>query len=151
MSASPTALFWIAAVVAIFPLTLIFVPIINLAGGIIAMIAAVVILFTDSVVPNSYVWGGILIFFISTLPPAREAGKSLAIALAGPDPNGRDVNIGDAIVGSAIGIWYNSGWLEFSSKNNGTWLIYLNWFLASIGLWTFLGFVFLKKLGNSDR
>ncbi len=151
MSVSPTALFWIAAVIAVFPLTLVFVPIIKNVGEIAAMIVAVIILFTDSVIPNNYVWGAVIIFFVSALPPIRAMGKSLAIALLGPDPDGRDVNIGDAIIGYVAGILYNSRWLDFAAENNGSWLIYLNWFLASIGLWTFFGIVVLKKLGSSGR
>jgi hypothetical protein len=151
MSLSPTALFWIGAVIAVFPLTAIFVPIINLVGGIVAAVAAIGILFTKSVIPSSYVWGALAIFFVSCLPPVRSLGRSIAIALLGPDPGGRDVNMGDALIGALIGLWYNSGWLQFAASNNGSWLIYLNWFLASIGLWSFFGLFVIRVMMRMTR
>ena len=66
--------------------------------------------------------------------------------LIGRDPGGHDVNLGDALIGSIVTIWYNYGWLDFASNNDGTWLIYLNWFLGWIGLWSFFGLVVLSKL-----
>jgi hypothetical protein len=143
---SATSLFWIAAVIAVFPLTTLFVPVINLIGGAFAAIAAVLVLFNKSVVPASYVWGALAIFFISCLPPVRAMGMSLAVSLAGPDPGGRDVNIGDALMGSVATIWYNSRWLQFATSHDGTWLIYLNWFLGSIGFWSFFGLVVVRRL-----
>ena len=151
MSVSPTALFWTAAVIACFPLTAAFVPIVNLVGGIVAAVAAIVILFSDSVIPNNYVWGALVIFFVTCLPPVRLFGRSMAIGLLGRDPNGRDVNVGDALIGAVVGLWYNSGWLQFAAVNNGSWLIYLNWFLASIGLWSFFGLFAVRSLMRLRR
>ena len=151
MSVSPTALFWIAAVIAIFPLTAVFVPIVNLVGGIVAAVAEIVILFTDSVIPNNYVWGALAVFFVSCLPPVRLLGRSMAVALLGRDPEGRDVNMGDALIGALVGLWYNSGWLQFAAGNSGSWLIYLNWFLASVGLWSFFGLFIIKSLMRLSR
>lgn len=148
---SATGLFWIAAAVAVLPLTAVFVPAINLVGGAFAAIAAVVVLFNGSVIPASYVWGALVIFFISCLPPVRAVGMSLAVALAGPDPGGRDVNIGDALMGALATLWYNSRWLQFAASHDGTWLIYLNWFLGGIGLWSFFGLVVVRRLKGGIR
>lgn len=143
---SPTILFWLAGFIAIFPLTAAFVPLINMFGGIIALFASLGILVWDSAIPSSYVWKAILIFIISCFPFIRLAGRSVSVLLIGSDPGGRDVNLGDALIGSVVAIWYNHGWLEFASNHDGTWLIYLNWFLGCVGLWSFFGLVVLRKL-----
>lgn len=143
---SPTALFWISGLVALFPLTAPMVPLVNLIGGSISVLASIGVLIFDSVIPSSYVWVAILIFFVSCLPFVRIVGRSISVMLIGRDPGGRDVNLGDALIGSIVTIWYNYGWLDFASNNDGTWLIYLNWFLGWIGLWSFLGLVVLSKL-----
>lgn len=144
-SMSPAALFWIAGVIALFPLTTPLVPIINLVGGAVSVLASIGVLVFDSIIPSSYVWYAILIFVISCLPFVRKIGRSISIMLIGRDPEGRDVNLGDALIGSIIAVWYNYGWLDFASNNGGTWLISLNWFLGCIGLWSFLGLVVISK------
>jgi len=122
------------------------VPLVNLIGGGISVLASIGVLVFDSVIPSSYVWNAIIIFLISCLPFVRSVGRSMSVMLIGRDPGGRDVNLGDALVGSIVTIWYNYGWLDFASNNDGTWLIYLNWFLGWIGLWSFFGLVVLSKL-----
>ena len=143
---SPTLLFWLAGFLALFPLTAAFVPVVNLIGGIISVLGSIAILVFGSTIPSGYVWKAILIFVVSCLPFVRQIGRSLSIMLIGRDPGGRDVNLGDALIGSIAAIWYNYGWLDFALNHSGTWLIYLNWFLGWIGLWSFFGLVILSKL-----
>ena len=145
---SPTFLFWLAGFTALFPLTTPLVPLINWIGGILSIATSIGILVFGSIIPSSYVWVALLIFIVSSFPFVRQIGKSISIILIGRHPSGLDVNLGDALIGSTVAVWYNHGWLEFASTHDGTWLIYLNWFLGWIRLWSFFG---LFVLINSTR
>ena len=75
--------------------------------------------------------------------------RNVDLSKAGPDPQGRDINLGDSIVGSVAGLIYNASWLDYAISNEGCWLIFINWFLACIGIWLFVGYTitnrFLKR------
>ena len=109
-----TTIFWVCALALFPPGALIFGPL-QFVLGIIAQLGGLVVLFTDSVIPNQYVWGAISIFLIQCFPPIRALGGIAAAVIAGPDPQGRDINLGDSIVGSVAGLIYNFGGLSHSS------------------------------------
>lgn len=139
-----STIFWWCALALIPPVALLFTPL-QFILGIIAQIGGLVILFSNSVIPNQYVWGAIIIFLIQCFPLIRGLGGIAASVIAGPDIQGRDINIGDSLVGSIAGLIYNSNWLDFANSNEGCWLIYINWFLACIGLWLFFGYAITNR------
>ena len=51
--------------------------------------------------------------------------------------------------GSVAGLIYNASWLDYAISNEGCWLIFINWFLACMGIWLFAGYTitnrFLKR------
>tara|TARA_B100000212_G_scaffold317975_1_gene274020 strand:+ start:147 stop:584 length:438 start_codon:yes stop_codon:yes gene_type:complete len=140
-----TTIFWVCALALFPPVALIFGPL-QFVLGIIAQVGGLVVLFTDSVIPNQYVWGAITIFLIQCFPPIRGLGGIAAAVIAGPDPQGRDINLGDSIVGSVAGLIYNASWLDYAISNEGCWLIFINWFLACMGIWLFAGYTITNRL-----
>ncbi len=146
MSAS---IFWWCALVLLPPLFLIIGPV-QFILGIIAQVAAVIILLTDSVIPNQYIWGALIIFIIQCLPPIRALGGMATELICKPIPGGRTVNVGDAIVGSIAGLIYNLDWLDFANNNPGSWLIYLNYILSSIGIWLFISVAITNRLVHKN-
>ena len=139
-----TTIFWICALALFPPVALIFGPL-QFVLGIIAQVGGLVVIFTDSVIPNQYVWGAISIFLIGCFPPIRALGGIAAAVIAGPDHQGRDINIGDSLVGSVSGLIYNASWLDYAISNEGCWLIFINWFLACIGIWCFVGYTIANR------
>ena len=132
-------IFWWCALVLFPPIAILLAPA-QFFLGVIALIAGLIVLFTDSVIPNQYIWGAIFIFIIECLPPVRVLGGIAASVISGPDPGGRTINIGDSLVGSIASLIYNLNWLDFANSNQGCWLIYVNYSLACVGIWSFIGF-----------
>ena len=141
-------IFWWCALSLLPPLVFFLSPL-QLFVGIISHLWGVIILFKDSVIPNQYIWGALTIFLITSLPPVRALGAMAAQVIAGPNPQGRTMNVGDSVIGSISGFIYNLRWLEFANNNQESYLIYLNYLLASIGIWLFVGYAIMNR--NSKR
>ena len=119
--------------------------------GIIAQVAGIIILFTDSVIPNQYIWGAVTIFIIQCLPPIVHLGGMVTALICKPISGGRTYKVGNAIIGSIAGFIYNFKWLSFANNNPGSWLIYLNYILASIGIWLFISVAITNRLANRNN
>lgn len=120
--------------------------VIQLIGGIASIFWGLLTLLTLSSIPNNYIWVSIGLLIIGSLPPMMALNGYLARLIAGTTKSMRqDMLIGGSFLGSLVGLLYNGSWLEFAAANDGTWLIYLNWFLCSITIFSFFNYALVAN------
>jgi len=142
-------IFWLFALLIIpFPFELLIGPL-----RIISFVGGVIIIFSDSVVPNIYIWGLLTIFLITCVPYVKRLGRALIYVTAGPDDDDprREKTFGEIVLGAPFYIIYNLYWLEFANNNEGNWLIYLNYIISSIDIWLIIGYVISSRYLNKKR
>jgi len=125
--------------------------IIKLPLEILSIIIGFICLFSPIAAPANYVWGALAIFIIGSLPPVRALGIRAVWMISPPAPGDDNIFMkakGDYLFGTIAGLTYNASWLEYAANNSPSWLIYLNWFIASIGFWFIL---VLVVIGMVDR
>ena len=117
---------------------------------IISVVSSVIIIFSDSVIPNIYIWGLLTIFLITCVPYVKRFGRALIYVTAGPDDDDprREKTFGETVVGAPFYIIYNLYWLDFANNNEGSWLIYLNYIISSIDIWLIIIYVFSSRYLN---
>ena len=117
---------------------------------IISFVGSVIIIFSDSVIPNIYIWGLLTIFLITCVPIVKLLGHAVISLTAGPDEEDprRAKTFGETIVGAPFYIIYNLYWLDFANNNEGSWLIYLNYIISSIDIWLIIIYVFSSRYLN---
>lgn len=131
--------------------------IIKLPLEILSVIIGLICLFSPIAAPANYVWGALAIFIIGSLPPVRALGTRAAWVISPPDPGDESILMkakGDYIFGTVAGLIYNANWLEYAANNSPSWLIYLNWFISSIGFWFLLVLIFIgiiQKISQGIR
>ena len=142
-------IFWL------FSLLIIPLPFYLLIGPlrIISWVGCLIIFFSDSVIPNSYIWGLLAIFFITSVPYVKRFGRALIYVTAGPDDDDprREKTFGETIVSAPLDIIYNLYWLDFANNNEGSWLIYLNYIISSMDIWLIIIYVFSSRYINKKR
>ena len=120
--------------------------VIQTIGGIASIFWGLLTLLTTSSIPNNYIWVSIGLLIIGSLPPMMALNGYLARLIAGTTKSMRqDMLIGGSFLGSLVGLLYNGSWLEFAAANDGTWLIYLNWFLCSITIFSFFNYALVAN------
>ena len=142
-------IFWLFALLIIpFPFYLLIGPL-----RIISVVSCVIIFFSDSVIPNIYIWGLLTIFLITCVPYVKRFGLALIYVTAWPDDDDprREKTFGETIVGAPLDIIYNLYWLDFANNNDGSWLIYLNYIISSIDIWLIMIYVFSSRYTNKKR
>ena len=117
---------------------------------IISFVGSVIIIFSDSVIPNIYIWGLLTIFLITCVPYVKRFGRALIYVTAGPDDDDprREKTFGETVVVAPFYIIYNLYWLDFANNNEGSWLIYLNYIISSIDIWLIIIYVFSSRYLN---
>ena len=117
---------------------------------IISFVGSVIIIFSDSVIPNIYIWGLLTIFLITCVPYVKRFGRALIYVTAGPDDDDprREKTFGETVVVAPFYIIYNLYWLDFANNNEGSWLIYLNYIISSIDIWLIIIYVFSSRFLN---
>ena len=153
-----TFLFWIALPSSVAR------PIITFIGGPISIIAGIYIFFTSSIIPSSYVWGLFGIFAVVFSPFGQAIGKIISRKIESPEDRvkmGESIRgtreklivegWGDSVMGAVTGMIYHGYWLDFAQNNEGTWLIFLNWFMSSIAFWVVITSFFMGKWMKRKR
>ena len=139
-------IFWLFALLIIpFPFELLIGPL-----RIISFVGGVIIIFSDSVVPNIYIWGLLTIFLITCVPIVKLLGHAVISSTAGPDYDDPRAakTFGETVLGAPFYIFYNLYWLDFANNNEGSWLIYLNYIISSIDIWLIIIYVFSSRYLN---
>ena len=120
--------------------------VIKIIGGMASIFWGLVTLLNLSSIPNNYIWVSIGLLIIGSLPPMMALNGYLARLIAGTTKSMRqDMLIGGSFLGSLVGLLHNGSWLEFAAANDGTWLIYLNWFLCSITIFSFFNYALVAN------
>ena len=120
--------------------------VIQLIGGIASIFWGLLTLLTLSSIPNNYIWVSIGILIIGSLPPMMSLNGYLARLIVGTTKSMRqDMLIGGSFLGSLVGLLYHGSWLKFAAANDVTWLIYLNWFLCSITIFSFFNYALVAN------
>ena len=108
----------------------------------------IVVLLLDSVIPNQCL-GRNIYFSYSMFPTYKSIRRYCSFCNSRTRSSRKRYNLGDSIVGSVAGLIYNASWLDYAISNEGCWLIFINWFLACMGIWLFAGYTitnrFLKR------
>ena len=142
-------IFWL------FALLIIPLPFYLLIGPlrIISWVGCLIIFFSDSVIPNIYIWGLLTIFLIMCVPIVKLLGHVVISSTAGPDYDDPRAakTFGETFVGAILYIFYNLYWLDFANNNEGSWLIYLNHIISSIDIWLIMIYVFSSRYTNKKR
>ncbi len=136
----------------------------------ISIIGCLYVLLASSTIPKSYAWGLIAIFAFIASPLGQRLGRKLARSIESPEDRAKmpeplieisdkkiEAGLGDNVMGAVSGLFYNGLWLDFAQTNEGTWLIFLNWFMASISFWVIIQSLFIgnwlkkAKLKNEKK
>ena len=98
-------IFWL------FALLIIPLPFYLLIGPLrlISVVSCLILFFSDSVIPNIYIWGLLTIFLITCVPYVKRFGRALIYVTAGPDYDDprREKTFGETVVGAPFYIIYN--------------------------------------------
>tara|TARA_B100000700_G_C14412183_1_gene564143 strand:- start:11 stop:439 length:429 start_codon:yes stop_codon:yes gene_type:complete len=89
-------------------------------------------------IPNDYLWGLVIIYFLKSYPPLINLGIRFSNVLIGKDPKIPQDIQGGTLVWSLMGFVWSLFWLSYASSTDGTWYIYLIWFICSSDMWGFL-------------
>ena len=85
----------------------------------------------QTAVPNDYLWGLVIIFFLKSFPPLINLGIRFSNVLIGKDPRIPQDIQGGMVVWALMGFIWSLFWLSYASMTDGTWYIYLIWFISS--------------------
>ena len=109
--------FWLFALLIIpFPFELLIGPL-----RIISFVGSVIIIFSDSVIPNIYIWGLLTIFLITCVPIVKLLGHAVISLTAGPDEEDprRAKTFGETIVTPTSSTTYKIRHYSNSGHNDG--------------------------------
>jgi len=95
-------------------------------------------LLINTVIPSDYFVGIVVIFFLKSSPPFIKVGIPISNLLIGKDPNIPQDIQGGTLIWALMGFIWSLFWLGYADSTDGTWYIYLIWFISCCDIWGFI-------------